>query len=287
MAPGLFRAALLGAFLIGSATPAPAHGWAVEIAPGVFMPYVSLGHPDDNSSTAADVEMWLREGGVGLDTAWNYHNQPLVATGIERSKRARESIFVTTKIPCFEREEIALAFVLDDLRQLRTKYVDLMLLHSPCASHEGTAASWRALQLALGRGLARAIGVSNFAQADLAAAIDGSKALGGVLPAVNQCSMSIGHRDQPMLELCRRLGITYEAYSPLRHVQLSDARLLAVAKAHGKSAAQIALRWILQQGVPLATSPGASHEFTRQDLELDTFELTPAEMDALSAIGAG
>ena len=74
---------------------------------------------------------------------------------------------------------------------------------------------------------------------------------------------------------------------PLRHVQLSDARLLAVAKAHGKSAAQIALRWILQQGVPLATSPGASHEFTRQDLELDTFELTPAEMDALSAIGAG
>lgn len=100
---------------------AAAHTWSKEIAPGVFMPYVNLGHPDDNSSTAADVEAWLRLGGVGLDTAWNYHNQPLVATGIERSGRKRESIFITTKIPCFASGDLALAFVLDDLRQLRTR----------------------------------------------------------------------------------------------------------------------------------------------------------------------
>lgn len=162
-----------------------------------------------------------------------------------------------------------------------------MLLHEPCESHAGTAASWRALQLAHAKGLARAIGVSNFAQADLAAAIDGAKALGGVLPAVNQCSMSIGHRDQPLIAYCKQLGITYEAYSPLRHVDLSDARIGAVAKAHGKSAAQVALRWVIQQDVPLATSPGASKQFALQDLELDSFTLTPDEMDALSALATG
>lgn len=97
------------------------HGWSKEIAPGVFMPYVNLGHPDDNSSTATDVEMWLRLGGVGLDTAWNYHNQPFIAEGIERSGRRRDSIFVTTKIPCFSSGDLTLAFVLDDLRQLRTE----------------------------------------------------------------------------------------------------------------------------------------------------------------------
>lgn len=62
---------LLTAFAPVEPAPLPG-GWSKEIAPGVFMPYVSLGHPDDNSSTAADVEMWLRLGGVGLDTAWNY-----------------------------------------------------------------------------------------------------------------------------------------------------------------------------------------------------------------------
>lgn len=215
------------------------------------------------------------------------HNQPLVAAGMERSGRARSSIFVTTKIPCFSSEEMAIAFVLDDLRQLRTPYVDLLLLHEPCDSHAGTAASWRALQLVRSKGLARAIGVSNFGKADLDAAMQGARALGGVPPAVNQCSMAIGHRDQPMLAYCAQLGISYEAYSPLRHVDLADATLAAVAGAHGKSAAQVALRWVLQQGVPLATSPGGSRRLSLQDLELGGFELTAAEMAALSAIGLG
>ncbi|KAJ1615632.1 NADP-dependent oxidoreductase domain-containing protein [Pavlovales sp. CCMP2436] len=114
----------------------PPGGGGKEIAPGVRMPWVSLGHPDDNSTMASGVDMWLRLGGVGIDTAWIYRNQAQVADGIERSGRGRDSVFLTTKIPCFPSAETAMAFVLEDLRELRTGYVDLMLLHEPCESFE-------------------------------------------------------------------------------------------------------------------------------------------------------
>jgi diketogulonate reductase-like aldo/keto reductase len=245
------------------------------------MPYVSLGHPDDNSSEASDLAMWLKLGGVGIDTAWIYRNQKAVAQGFERSGRSRESVFVTTKISCMPSGEMALRFVKEDLRELRMDYVDLMLVHEPCDSLDGTRATWRALQLAQSSGLARAIGVSNFAPRDMEAC----RGVGGAPIAVNQCRMSVGYRDAATLAYCQAHGITYEAYSPLRHVDLHDARIGAIAQAHGKSAAQVALRWVIQQGVPLATSPGSSEAFSEQDLALDSFALSEEEMRTLAGIG--
>lgn len=255
----------------------------VQIAPGVMMPFVSLGHPDDNSTVAEDLAIWFRLGGVGIDTAWMYKNQPQIAAYLKTAAIPRQRYFMTTKILCQNTTEEALAYVYEDLKELELKYVDLLLMHDPCAHDvRGTQATWRALQIARARGLTRAIGVSNFNIGDINAVL----AMGGVPPAVNQCRMSVGFHDDATIAHCAAHGITYEAYSPLRHTNLTDSRLLAIAKRVGKSTAQVALRWITQQGCPLATSPGASAAFAKQDLELDSFVLSEEEMRTLSTMSA-
>jgi len=248
------------------------------------MPYVSLGHPDDNSSEVASLALWLRLGGVGIDTALVYKNQKQVAEGLAQSGKARDEVFITTKIPCFPAMTPALALdlVRFDLSELRVSYVDLMLLHEPCKAEEDTQQAWLGLQQAFDAGLARAIGVSNFARSDIDAVVK----LGSPQPAVNQCRMSVGDHDDATRAYGEALGITYEAFSPLRHVDLSDPRLLQIARAHRKSAAQVALRWIVQQDVVLATSPGAVASFAQADLELDSFALSSDEMATLSAMAA-
>lgn len=259
----------------------PPRSWDVEIAPGVFLPFVNLGHPDDNTSVVEDVALWLTRGGVGLDTALIYKNQRQVSLGVEKAGKALADVFVTTKIPCSLSSEAALAYVREDLRELRAMRVDLMLMHFPCEGDvERTQATWRGLQEAAARGWARAIGVSNFKAEDISAVL----ALGGTPPAVNQCRFSVGDHDDALLDFCRTRNITYEAYSPLRHVNLRDKTLQAIAERHSKSPAQVALRWVVQQGVPLATSPGGVDKFVLDDLELDTFALTQAEMKLLSTL---
>lgn len=100
--------------------------------------------------------------------------------------------------------------------------------------------------------------------------------------------MSIGSHDDATIAFCKEHGITHEAYSPLRHVDFSDATLNKIAASHNKSVAQVALRWINQQGVTLATSPGSNEQYAKEDLDvyMNPFDLTDEEMTALSSIGA-
>merc|ERR1711957_1080383 len=140
------------------------------------------------------------------------------------------------------------------------------------------------LQNALKLNLTRSIGVSNFGVSDLKEVL----AAGGVQPAINQCQMSIGSHDDETIAFCEAQGITYEAYSPLRHVDFGDATISKIAAAHGNSVAQVALRWINQQGVTLATSPGSNQQYAKEDLDvyLHPFKLTDEEMAELGAIRA-
>ena len=126
----------------------------------------------------------------------------------------------------------------------------------------------------------RSPSVSNFGPDDLDALI----AMGGVPPAVNQCQMSVGSHDDRTIAHCKQHNVTYEAYSPLRRVDLEDHRIAAIATAHGVTTAQVALKWIYQQGVAIATSPGTNGAFIREDLALDTFDLADDEMAKLSAM---
>jgi len=288
------RFLLLAAVLGAHAGLARSSGERWEIArldgEPVLMPVVNLGHPDDGGNETTSALKWLELGGDGIDTAYVYRNQQEVGEAFRRSGRARDGVFITTKIPCPPHAnssqpvtpEMAVAAVEEDLRELGMDYADLMLLHWPCKTGrvEDTQAAWLGLQRALQKKLVRAIGVSNFQPADLDAVL----ALGGEGPAVNQCQMSVGSHDDVQRQYTQQHRITYQAYSPLRHVQFSNPVLSGVARAHGVTVAQVALRWVMQQGVLLATSPGQSEEFMRADLDLTSFTLTEHEMASLSAL---
>lgn len=250
------------------------------------MPFVSLGHPDDGTQEDDSAKLWLSLDARGIDTAFSYHNQDLVGKAVRASGVPREEIFVTTKVPCKATAEESLAAVREDLKELQMDYVDLMLIHFPCSHYQisgGNVAAWQGLQKALELNLTRSIGVSNFNVDDVKEVL----AVGGVTPAVNQCQMSIGSHDDATISFCQDNSITYEAYSPLRHVDFSDATINEIATAHGKSVAQVALRWINQQGVTLATSPGTSEQYAREDADvyMHPFDLTDDEMNQLRGLG--
>ena len=259
-----------------------------EIAPGVVMPALNLGHPDDSTSTASGVELWISLGGTGMDTAYDYNNQQDVAAGIKaaiaKGVASRKDLFLTTKIsPSLCTRDAALAAVKEDVKELDGLIPDLVLHHFPCERHHATGRNadvWKGLQDALAQGLTRSIGVSNYEAKELNEIF----AVGGVRPALNQCQMSIGSHDDATIAFCKSQNITYESYSPLRHVNLTDARITSVASAHNVSAAQVALRWVTQQGVAVATSPGMRREYVIEDLALGDFTLTDGEMATLSAI---
>lgn len=128
------------------------------------MQVVSLGHPDDGGNETTSALKWLRLGGEGIDTAYVYGNQREVGEAFRQSGVARDSVFITTKIPCPPTNSsdpvtpaMAVAAVELDLRELGLEYADLLLLHWPCkAGQADTRAAWLGLQHALERKLVRA-----------------------------------------------------------------------------------------------------------------------------------
>ena len=217
-----------------------------------------------------------------------YYNQAKIAAGVKsaiaKGTVKREDLFITTKIsPKQCTREAALAAVQEDIKELGGLTPDLVLHHFPCERHHASGSNvklWQGLQDALKQGLTRSIGVSNYLEEHLTPVL----AAGGVPPAVNQCQMSIGSHDDATIAFCKAHNITYEAYSPLKHLDFSDPRITAVASAHKVQPAAVALRWINQQGVVVATSPGSNREYAVEDLAIGDFTLTDDEMAALSKI---
>lgn len=272
-----------------------------EIAPGVYMPLINYG--DERNS------LWLSLGGRGIDTAYEYHNQAAVRRALATSPVGREEIFVTSKIPCCPSspimggwwcanprinihdvgKEIELA-----VSNLDVRYVDLLLMHYPCATVEDTVAVYRAMEAYLARGLTRAIGISNFNTS----LIDALLRETSVKPAVIQNSCSIGNHfsykwgnDDATLKYLQEKGITLSSWASLGRDSGTSASIFrsptvsAIAAAHNKSNAQVALRWLVQRGVVPVTS-GSNPEHMAQDLDFFDFELAGDEMQRLSAIGS-
>ena len=224
--------------MLGPALPAallasaPVQLPPITIAPGVQMPMVSIGHPDSIPSgpcvhgrgkgcAAAMGNMtleWLRLGGRGIDTAYDYGNQEAIGAALRTAVAggiiaSANQTFITTKVsPGACTAEAALAAVRRDLQQLGLPRVDLIMHHFPCDRLEGTVAVWRGLVQARELGLARAIGVSHYGAKEL----DAVAAVGKGLPAVNQCAMQVGGHDDATIAYCKAKGIVYEAFSALR-----------------------------------------------------------------------
>ncbi len=207
-----------------------------------------------------------------VDSATVYHNEAPSATGMMKAGIPREQLFYTSKIPPNKiNYKDAKACVEESLKKTQLKYIDLYLLHAPYGGKEGRLGAWRALAEAVDEGKVRSIGVSNYGVHHLEeldewqkvglsiVQIRGTSQLtadlqqqpkdkAGVL-SVNQVELHPWLARPDIVSWCQEHGVVVEAYSPLvRSTRMEEPVLVALAKKHGKTAAQILLRWGLQKG---------------------------------------
>lgn len=252
----------------------------VEITPDIWMPMVGLG-TWSLQDTYAGVRVALDAGYRHFDTANQYGNEGELGRALADAGIARDDVFVTTKILSVDagREEAILA---NSLRELRSDYVDLWLIHDP-PPPGASEKIWEFLIGARERGLARAIGVSEYGTSQLDAIVTAT----GVTPAVNQIRWAPALYDPGRVEDMRARGVQLEGFSVLRLTDLDDPRLVEIAAAHGVGTAQVLVRWHVDHGIvtiPRSSTPGR----IAANLDVWDFELSPAELaviDAMSVVG--
>ena len=249
-----------------------------ELAGGVNMPILGLGvwQMASGRETEQAVEWALEAGYRHVDTASAYRNEQSVGAALRRSGLPRENVFVTTKLmPA--RVSVARELA-RSLARLRLDYVDLYLIHWPLPLASGR--QWRELVSVQERGLARAIGVSNFGRSRLERLLrDGSP-----VPAVDQVQFSPFHFRRRLLDYCLGQGIVLEAYSPLaRGKAVEDPTVVALARRLGRTAAQVVLRWAIQHGAVVIPKSSTLARI-RSNARVFDFELGDDEMGILDAL---
>lgn len=217
----------------------------------VEMPMHGLGvFKVEDGDTVINAVLWALEAGYRLiDTAAIYRNERGVGEAIRRSGIPRTEVFVTTKLwNTAQGYESALDALDASLQTLGFDYIDLYLIHWP--KPQLTAASWRALERLQSEGFTRAIGVSNFEPHHL----DELMAAATVPPSVNQVELHPHLQQHDIRNACERIGITPQAWSPLKQGQvITDPVIAQIARSKGRTPAQVVLRWQLQEGI--ATIP--------------------------------
>ena len=222
----------------------------------------------------------LKTGYRSLDTAQSYFNEEQVGLAIKKSGIPRNEIFLTTKVWVEHYGyEAAKASVVRSMQNLQTDYLDLLLLHQPFGDYYG---AWRALEDLYKEGYVRAIGVSNFYPdrlVDLAS-------FARICPMVNQVEIHPYHQQGEAITWMEKYHVQPEAWAPFgegRGGLFQDPTLMAIGQAHGKSAAQVMLRWHLQRGVVVI--PKSTH-LTRMEENLQVFDFTLSdeEMDLIAAL---
>lgn len=253
----------------------------VAIADGVRMPLLGFGtyRAADGPEVEDSVAEALRVGYRGVDTASFYGNEAGVGRAIAASGVAREQLFVATKVWRDEMGFDETRSALDrSLRRLGLDHVDLYLIHWPI---EGMVAdTWRAMESVRADGRARAIGVCNF----LPHHIEELLASAEVPPAVDQVEFHVRLQQPRLQEYLAERGITLQAWAPIVRGRLGDiAEVVRIAEAHGKTPAQIGIRWILQRGhaaIPKSVRP----ERIAENADVFDFELATDQMAALGSL---
>ena len=259
------------------------------LANGVKIPCIGYGTWQTPGGDVArdSVKKALELGYRHVDTATVYGNEASVGEGIRLSGVKRENVFLTTKQWTNERGfENTVAAAERALKTLGVDYLDLYLVHWPAVEKLSpdwaaiNAETWRGFEKLYKDGKVRAIGVSNFMPAQLAAL----KECAEVQPMVDQVEFHPGYIQRNVLDYCRENGIVVEAWSPLGSGRLlADPLVNEIGAAHGKSAAQTCVRYALQHGiVPLPKS--VTPERIAANADVFDFALTDAEMAALDAM---
>lgn len=219
----------------------------------------------------------LKAGYRLIDTAAAYGNEAGVGRGIRESGVPRENIFVTTKIWNDNQGADAAKAFEESLSKLGLDYVDLYLIHWPCPRRRLFVQTWKAMIALREAGKIRSIGVSNFSDEHLATLIGET----GVTPAVNQIELHPYFQRREARATDKARGIVTESWSPLgQGGELTDPLLAEIAKAHGKSPAQVILRWHTQIGA-VAIPKTANPQRIVENISIFDFELSAAEMEGI------
>lgn len=281
---------------------------------GYKMPVFGLG---TYQSKAGEVERAVMEaidlGYRHIDTAFYYQNEKEIGQAIQAKIKdgtvKREDLFITTKLfNNFHKEESVVPACKKSVENLGLSYVDLYLIHWPFAFKEGGdllpkdengvlqltdtdyLETWRGMEECVRLGLTKSIGISNFNPEQITRLLGAAK----IMPVNNQVEVSVNLNQKPLIEFCKKHNITVTAFSPLGQPgnrmgipnSLDNPKILDLAKKYNKTPAQIALRYVLQQGVaiiPKTVTPSR----LKENIDIFDFSLTDEEMAAITAIGTG
>ncbi len=264
---------------------------------GVTMPTLGLGVlQSPPEETAAAVETALNVGYRHIDTAAAYRNERQVGEGIRRSGVAREDIFIETKVWVSDYGlDTTLHAFEKATGKLGVETLDLLILHQPAPSRfDATVAAYRALEQLLADGKVRAIGISNFMPHHLERLLAEVE----VVPAVNQVELHPYFSQLDVQRANAAHGILTQAWSPIGGITfypgwgdgkrsvMQDPTIGEIAAAHGKSPAQVMLRWGIQEGrsvIPKSVNP----ERIAQNFDVFDFELTADEIARIDALDTG
>lgn len=256
----------------------------IKLNNGVEMPILGYGvyqiTPEECERCVSDA---LSVGYRSIDTAQAYFNEEQVGNAIRKSGVPRGDLFVTTKIWITNAgEERAAASIDESLRKLQTDYVDLLLIHQPFGDYYGT---YRAMEEAYKAGKARAIGVSNFYPdrfIDLAEHAE-------IKPMVNQVETHVFNQQVKAQEIMEKYGTHIMSWGPFaegKNNLFTNPVLEGIGSKHGKSTAQVALRYLIQRGV-IVIPKSVRIERMRQNMEVFDFALTEDDMAAIAALDGG
>ena len=253
----------------------------VTLNSGYEIPLNGIGtYSLEDDTCVKSVSEALKRGVRLIDTAYMYHNEEEVGKAVRESGIPREKIFVTTKLypDQYDNPEKAIN---DSLKRLNIDYIDLLLLHHP---GENDVKAYKAMEKAVRQGKVRSIGLSNWYIEELQEFLPQVS----IIPAVVQNEIHPYYQESKVINYVHSLGIVMEGWYPFggrgyTKEMLSNKTIAKIAKAHGKSVAQVILRWNLQKGVVVI--PGSSNPaHIQENTEIYDFQLSKKEMKQINAL---
>ncbi|KAI4308445.1 hypothetical protein L6164_031522 [Bauhinia variegata] len=274
------------------------------------MPVIGLGTaPETNSKTSTKDAVLdaIKQGYRHFDTAAAYGVEPAVGEAIQEALKlglvgSREELFVTSKLWCTNNHpHLVVPALQQSLKTLQLEYLDLFLIHWPISAKPGKVTYpieqtelvpfdvkgvWEAMEECQRLGLTKAIGVSNFSCNKLEKLLS----FAAIPPAVNQVEMNLAWQQKKLRDFCKENGITLTAFCPLRkgasrgtNAVMDNDVVKEIAEAHGKSVAQVCLRWLYEQGVTFAVK-SYDKERMKQNLQIFDWSLTENDYEKISQI---
>lgn len=257
----------------------------ITLNDGTTIPQLGFGvFKVDPAETERIVSEALEVGYRHIDTAAIYGNEEGVGRAIAASGIPRDELYITTKL-WNDRQTEAPAALKESLDKLGLDSVDLYLIHWPSPANDHYVAAWKSLIELRAAGLTTSIGVANF----LVPHLERLAVESDVVPAVDQIELHPAHQQPATIDFARKQGTAIESWGPLgqaKYPLLENPVITAAAESHGKSAAQVVIRWHLQNDVIVFPKTN-NRDRMAENFDVFDFELTGAEFAAITALEAG